>query len=104
MVKKYLQENEIRSIVRDEMSKILSPIVTPNPPQKYLPTSKAWKELGFQTKQDLYDAVDKGLFRIGIEVVDRRKPGSTRAIYSFNIPTCQARLAQPPEKRVMSNK
>lgn len=97
-MKKNLQD-EIRSIVRDEISKILSLIVDNSETEKYLPTSNAWKELGYQNERQLRTDVETGLLRIGIEVQDRRTPDSQYARYYFDIEACLSRYKETPEQR-----
>lgn len=67
--------------------------------RRYYPTSKAWKLLDFDSQDQLYDAINSGLLRVGTEVSDRRKPQSAMPRYYFDIEACQKRLAEPPEKR-----
>ncbi len=93
-----MKESEIRAIVRDEISKILAPIARINQ-QTYLPTSEAYKLLGYRSARQLYNAVEHGLLRLGREVQDRRTNTSEKPRYYFNISVCLKRLEQLPENR-----
>lgn len=90
------EKREIRLIIREEIAKALLNEATP--PQ-YAPTKTAMKLLGYSNIQTLYSAVNRGLFRIGKEVQDRRNPGAINANYYFDIKACKKRLQTLPEKR-----
>ena len=90
-------EQDIRAIVRDEFRQMAGA----NQPQdiEFLPTSEAYKRLGYPSGKQLRKAIDDGILRVGNEVQDRRSDDSTRPIYYFNIQACIKQLNTPPEKR-----
>lgn len=104
-----LTEQEIRRIARDEIKKFILELFSERIRSllgfnykdiEYLPTSKAYKKLGFPSHKALRKAVYDGLFRVGKEVQDRRRNDSYQADYYFNIQACIKRLDTPPEKRI----
>ncbi|MEM9272346.1 MAG: hypothetical protein AAGA80_05205 [Cyanobacteria bacterium P01_F01_bin.143] len=96
-----LTEADIRAIARDEFKKLLTngigDISNTNP--QYLPTSEAWKTLGFTSSKQLLKAIENGLFRLNKEVQDRRGQRSQKARYYFNIKACIKRLNTAAEQR-----
>ena len=96
-----LTEAEVRAIARDEFKKLLMQGIgeSDNSNPKYLPTSEAWKALGFTSAKQLLNSFRSGLFRLNKEVQDRRGENSQKARYYFNIEACLKRLDTPAEKR-----
>ena len=96
-----LTEAEVRAIARDEFKKLLMQGIgeIDNNIPEYLPTSEAWKALGFSNYRQLLKAIENGLFRLDKEVQDRRGQQSQKARYYFNIKACLKRLNTPSEKR-----
>lgn len=94
---KNFTEQDIRAIIRDEIAKAFG---YGNKDIEFLPTSKAYKKLGYPSAKQLRKAIDDGILRIGHEVQDRRSDDSTKPIYYFNIQACIKQLNKPPEKRV----
>ena len=90
-------EQDIRAIIRDEIRRMVGASLSTH--IKFLPTNKAYKELGFISTQQLRQAVYNGTFRVGLEVQDRRSPSSDNSNYYFNIQACIKRLNTAPEKR-----
>lgn len=100
MTNNSIPEQEIRSLVRDELSKLLGLDLNPRAVERrYYPTETAWRELGYESKRSLYNAVASGLLRVGHEVQDRRKPGAKYSTYYFDIEKCAQRLSERPERR-----
>jgi hypothetical protein len=91
-------KNQLRQVVREILAEMLG-VQTSTHQRKIYPTSKAWRELGYDCQQQLYEAVSCGLLRVGYEVEDRRKPQSQLPRYYFDIERCQKRLKELPEKR-----
>jgi len=91
-------KRELRLMIREEVASAISQLTDTKPPQ-YAPTKKAMELLGYSNVQTLYSAVNRGLFRIGKEVQDRRNPGAVYANYYFDIEACKKRLQTLPEKR-----
>ena len=74
-----LTEQDIRAIVRDELRNIVG--ASQPTDIEYLPTSKAYLKLGYDSPQQLRNKVKDGLFRVSnnnknYEVQDRRKKDS----------------------------
>ena len=94
-------ESDIRAIARDEFKKLLMQGIgeIDNGIPEYLPTSEAWKVLGFNSPKQLLNSFRSGLFRLNKEVQDRRGENSQKARYYFNIEACLKRLDMPAEKR-----
>lgn len=92
-----LSEQEIRAIVRDEIRQMVG--VDSSGDINFMSTSKAYKELGYASPQQLRQAVYNGTFRLGKEVQDRRSPSSAIANYYFNIQACIKRLNTLPDSR-----
>ena len=96
-----LNEDDVRAIARDEFKKLLTQGIgeIDNSIPEYLPTAKAWKVLGYSNPKQLLMAIANGLFRLNVEVQDRRGQRSQKARYYFNIKACLKRLNTPAEKR-----
>ena len=96
-----LNESDIRAIARDEFKKLLTQGIgeIDDSIPEYLPTAKAWKVLGYSNPKQLLKAIANGLFRLNVEVQDRRGQRSQKARYYFNIKACLKRLNTPIEKR-----
>lgn len=92
-------KNQLRQVVREILAEMLGVQTFLTHQRKIYPTSKAWRELGYDCQQQLYEAVSCGLLRVGYEVEDRRKPQSQLPRYYFDIEFCQKRLKELPEKR-----
>ncbi len=76
-----IPESEIRAAVREILAEMLGVQSQSKPRRKFYPTSKAWKEVGCDNQEQLYDAIASGLLRVGYEVEDRRKPSAKLARY-----------------------
>ena len=97
-----LTEQDVREIVKDELSKLFSKFFGFNKSDRdieFLPTSGAYKILGYTSQNELRTAVKNKILRVGKEVQDRRSSESKRPNYYFNIPACIKQLNTPPEKR-----
>ena len=96
-----LNEDDVRAIARDELKKLLTQGIgeIDNSIPEYLPTAEAWKVLGYSNHKQLLKAIANGLFRLNVEVQDRRGQRSQKARYYFNIKACLKRLNTPAEKR-----
>ena len=67
-----LTEQDIRAIVRDELRNIVG--ASQPTDIEYLPTSKAYLKLGYDSPQQLRNKVKDGLFR----VIERRQKAEGR--------------------------
>lgn len=93
-----VDEELIRAIARDELRKLLAPLLGESQPEM-ADASTACKILGYPSPRALYEDIGSGLFRIGTEVFDRRRPGAGRARYLFDIKACKNRLKADPNRR-----
>jgi hypothetical protein len=99
---RYIPESQLKAAVREVLAEMLG--VGNSPPadtsrRQWYDTDPAYELLGLDTAEQLRDAVRSGLFRIGHEVRDRRKPNARLPRYQFHIEKCQKRLSERPEKR-----
>ncbi|WP_204140308.1 hypothetical protein [Halomicronema sp. CCY15110] len=95
-----IPESELREAVRAVLAEMLGVGNAPiGGKRQWYDTKDAYELLGLDSPEQLREAVRGGLLRVGCEVRDRRKPNASKPRYQFNIPKCQKRLAERPEKR-----
>ena len=70
-----------------------------SPKPNVMPLSEAWEVLGYGNYQQCYRTVQKGHYRLGYEVEDRRLSGSACPQYWLDIAACRARDKVIPSKR-----
>lgn len=101
MMNDYITREEAEKIVEVKVKTILSEMlgINNNDSPQYLPTSEAWKELGYKSRKQLISAIRSGDLREGKEYQDRSRKDSQKPIYYFNIKACVKRLNTPREKR-----
>lgn len=102
MPERSFTESELKEAVRKVLGEILQEaglFSQMTSGHRYVPTVQAYSELGYQSAGQLYDAISDGLLRVGVEVQDRRKKWAKLPRYYFDIPACQKRLKELPEKR-----
>ena len=97
----YITREEAEKIVEAKVKTVLSEMlgINNNDSPKYLPTSEAWKELGYKSRKQLINAIRSGDLREGKEYQDRSRKESQKPIYYFNIKACLKRLNTPRERR-----
>lgn len=66
---------------------------------KIAPLKDAWKVLGYKDYSACWRNVG-GLYRIGHEVIDRRKPGSVNPLWYLDIEKCIERERTTSEERI----
>ncbi len=88
---------EIKEIIKEVLSEMLQ--LTPADSSQWLPLKSAWEPLGYPSYDALYKDVQRGLFRQGKEVCDRRKPGAKIARIQIDVIAARKRLAVDPAKR-----
>lgn len=98
MSDRLIPESELKRAIKEVLAEMIG-YPKPGKERKYYPTSQAWRMLGYSSAKELYRAIDAGLFRLGKEFQDRRKPQGIYPKYYFNIEKCLQRLDQLPEKR-----
>lgn len=96
-----MEAHEVTQLVRVEVKRILAEMlgVANQTEPETVPLQKAVIVLGYDSVRQLYKDIENGLLRVGIEVEDRRRPGTQKARYYVNIPATRKRLQSPPEKR-----
>jgi hypothetical protein len=69
--------------VKTALKQLFSPVLNESDVEDsdWLSLDAAYKRLGYKSRKQLYDAISSGLFRVGIEVRDRRKPGRKKPLY-----------------------
>lgn len=71
-------------------------------PNQYLYISDATTHmaaLGYNNVEAVRYGIRRNLFRVGVEVVDARSPGSIRPTYKINPHLCGLRLKESPARR-----
>lgn len=87
---------ELKALVREILIEMLQP--QPESDQWHdLP--KAWQPLGYPSYTALYKDCQRGLFRQGKELRDRRKPGAKLAKLQIDLAAARKRLQEDPAKR-----
>ena len=94
-------EQDIRSIVADEIARLLSINIERKSETKYVTTKEIASILGYGNTKPIYHLINTNVLRVGKEVQDRRSNGSLKADYFFDIDACRKRLNTPPEKRTI---
>ncbi|GAB4350706.1 MAG: hypothetical protein OHK0047_44690 [Leptolyngbyaceae cyanobacterium] len=67
--------------------------------REWFDTAEAAALLGYDDPRQLRQAVHSGLFRMGVEVRDKRKPNARKPRWQFHVELCHKRLKERPEKR-----
>lgn len=96
-MERLIPESQLREAIREILAEMLG--INGGSERQFYPTSQATKKLGYDHPDQLLGAISSGLFRIGKEVQDRRKPNAQKARYYFDLEKCRKRLAELPEKR-----
>lgn len=98
-----LTRDEIRTIVREEVLKIFATLVSttgePSKPDRWVDLKEAVTALGYPSYASLHKDCRAGVFRLGKEIRDRRKPGAKMARLQINIQRAQKRLLEDPANR-----
>jgi hypothetical protein len=92
-----LVDARIKEILRELLSPVLGEATDGE--SDWVPLKVAYKRLGYESRARLYGDIAAGLFRIGTEVRDRRKPGRKKPVYQINISLAEKRLVENPIKR-----
>ena len=92
--------DDVRAIVRDELMKMFASVATePVTPDRWITLNDALVPLGYPSYSALHKDIRTGLFRMGKEVRDRRKPGSKKALLQINLSRAQKRLLEDHSNR-----
>lgn len=89
----------VKQELRELLGIALSPAQDAQPSSDWVDVNVAREQLGYPSNDALYRDVRDGLFRSGKEVRDRRRKGSVKPRYQFNLPACHSRLATDPSRR-----
>jgi hypothetical protein len=91
---------EVEEIVRDVLVKLLTAASAPAVSQGgWVSLKDAVVPLGYPSYKALHKDVAVGLFRLGKEIRDRRKPGAKVPRLQINIEKAQKRLSESQENR-----
>jgi hypothetical protein len=80
-----MERDEVKAIVREVLAEMLGAAIAPSD-ARWVGLQSAWRELGYPSYKALYEDVNQGLFRVGKEVRDRRKPGAKIARLQNKLP------------------
>jgi hypothetical protein len=95
-----MSHDDIRKIVRDELIKMFASLTTePTTPNRWVALKDAVVPLGYPSYSALHKDVSAGVFRMGDEIRDRRKPGAKIARLQINLQQAQKRLSEDPSIR-----
>jgi hypothetical protein len=92
--------DDIRAIVREEIQRIFSAVVSePTTPDRWVALKAAVEPLGYPSYAAIHKDVQAGVFRMGKEIRDRRKPGAKIARLQINVQRAQKRLLEDSATR-----
>lgn len=92
--------DDIRAIVREEIQRIFSAVASePTTPDRWVSLKDAVETLGYPSYSAIHKDVQAGVFRMGKEIRDRRKPGAKIAKLQINVQRAQKRLLEDPANR-----
>ena len=93
--------SEVERLVEIKVRQVLAEMlgVATQKEPSVLSLKDAVSALGYQSERQIYRDIEDGLLRVGIEIEDRRRPGTKKARYFVNIAAVRERLNSPPEKR-----
>ena len=96
-----MDRNELKAMLREVLPEVLIEMLqlTPAEPSRWQDLKAAWQPLGYPSYNALYKDVQRGLFRLGKELCDRRKPGAKIARLQIDITAARKRLQEDPSKR-----
>ncbi len=93
---------ELKVLIREVLAEIFAPTLGHaqlEPQSRWSSLKEAWEPLGYPSYSALYKDVKCGLFRVGKELCNRRKPGAKIARHQIDMAAARRRLAQDPSKR-----
>ena len=91
--------DEVRAIVREELQRIFVGSTEPTAPDRWVSLKDAVVSLGYPSYGAIHKDVRAGVFRMGKEIRDRRKPGAKQARLQINVQRAQKRLLEDPANR-----
>jgi hypothetical protein len=91
--------DEVRAIVREELQRIFAGSTEAATPDRWVNLTDAVEPLGYPSYGALHKDVRAGVFRMGKEIRDRRKPGAKMAKLQINVQRAQKRLLEDPATR-----
>jgi hypothetical protein len=94
----HLDRSQLKEIVREVLAEMIAAPSVPNQ-GGWVALKDAVLPLGYPSYKALHKDVCAGVFRVGKEVRDRRKPGAKQARLQINIEAAQRRLGEAPANR-----
>lgn len=95
-----MNRDEMKALMRELLIEILTGATEQSDEaSRWTSLKEAWKPLGYPSYSALYKDVQGGLFRLGKELCDRRKPGAKIARLQIDLVSARKRLQQDPSKR-----
>lgn len=92
-----MDKSELKALIREVLIEMLQ--LAPVEQSQWVDLTRAWQPLGYPSYDALYKDVQRGLFRQGKEVCDRRKPGAKIARLQIDLAAARKRLQEDPSKR-----
>ena len=86
-------------LMRDDIRELHERLGNSIQPGKILSLKEAWSFLGYRNYGQCLYMIRCGHYRMGIEAIDRRAPGTTKANWFLNIEACKKRDLVAPHKR-----
>ncbi len=99
MADEFIPKSQLKALIKEILAEMLGVSLEQQSVRQWYDTDPAFMHLGLDSPEQLRDMVRNGLLRIGSEVRDIRATGSEKPRYQFHIAKCEARLAEPPERR-----
>jgi hypothetical protein len=93
------ERSQIKKIVQEVLAEMLGVSGQQNLQAGWVALKDAVLPLGYPSYKALHKDVSAGVFRMGKEVRDRRKPGAQKAVLQINIERAQRRLDENPANR-----
>jgi hypothetical protein len=90
---------EVKAIVREVLAEMLGVSAGENQAAGWVSLKDAVAPLGYPSYKALHKDVAAGIFRMGKELRDRRKPGAKVARLQINLERAQKRLMEDPANR-----
>ena len=86
-------------LIRDDIRELHERLGDKTQPGKVISLKEAWPLLGYRNYGQCLYMIRCGHYRSGIEAIDRRAPGTTKANWFLNIDACMKRDLVAPHKR-----
>lgn len=90
---------ELKSLIREVLAEMFTKGSQADGGDRWVSLKDAVEPLGYPTYNALHKAVQSGVFRMGKELRDRRKPGAKLARLQIHLGKAQRRLNEDPSNR-----